>query len=200
MKIYISLLFLIVSFAQNVSAQGLLGEMDGLVYTDPKGVFTTTLPSIEGELKEFPNAVSVYFSLSGAQDSLEYYAVPSNEMEKYSQDGPKAYHAEFTQKSLIDKRYKDSFNKINIISEKLETINQTPMYITTIALPNGSAITDGKMVKQDLWVTLGTLIHGQNIFVYQVAVTDFGKTNPDELNQSMSKKIIEWATHTEFNG
>lgn len=198
MKI-ISITLFIFLFTTDVSAEALLGKLSGTTYTDTNGIFTTTLPSLDGELKDFPNAVSVYYSLTGSQDSLEYYPVPENELKKFDVLGPKTYHSQFINKSIIDKRYRETFKNVNIVSEHLETIHDTSMYITVLELPNGSAITDGKNVKQDLWVTLGSMIQGKNIFLYQIAVTDISNKNNIEITKNMSRKIIQWANNTAFN-
>ena len=79
---------------------------------------------MKGELRDFPNAVSVYDVDTGAQDSLEYYPVPEVEQAKYASQGSADYYQQFIRKSFIDQRYKGTFKQVKIINETYESENQ----------------------------------------------------------------------------
>ena len=190
--------FLFLGCMLSVQARDLLGVLEGDQKKKKKGVFTTTLPSLEGELRDFPNAVSVYNALIGSQDSLEFYPVPEQELDKYKEFGPKLYHASFMRRAIIDGRYKDTFNNVRIVSEELRNLDEMPLFITMIEVPGGSQIMDNEGNKKDLWVALGSTLQNDRIFIYQVAVTFFGKYVPDELPEKLKQKIIDWANKTSF--
>jgi len=156
------------------------------------------MPSMDGELRDFPNAVSLYSEKNGAQDSLEYYPIPDNELGKYRIDGAGSYHANFVRESLIDKRYREHFKNLSIVSEKLHTVEGNPLYLTTLSLPGGSQLVDDNNRRRDLWVTLGTLVSGDRIFIYQRAVTDLGDTDKEQLVQEMTERIVHWASETTY--
>ncbi len=180
----------------------LMGKLNGNIYTSVDNVFTTQIPSLEGELRDFPNAVSVYYMLTGSQDSLEFYPVPEQEQKKYQEKGPEAYHAEFIRKAFIKRRYEESFKSIDIsiIDERSETINKNSLHIITIELPGGSQLSDSNGRRKNMWVGLGAVMQGEMVYVYQVAITDNGKSNIEDVKGQITEKIISWVGKTTFNG
>lgn len=180
----------------------LMGKLDGNIYTSVDNVFTTQIPSLEGELRDFPNAVSVYSMLLGAQDSLEFFPVPEREQKKYQEQGSEKYHAEFIRNAFIKKRYEETFSSIDIsiIDERSESINENPLHIITIALPGGSQLSDSNGKRRNMWVGLGAVMKGEKVYVYQVAVSDNGEINTEQAKGQIAEKIISWVTNTTFNG
>ncbi len=183
----------------SISAQELMGKLDGNVYTDKDNAFTTVLPSLQGEIKEFPNAVSVYNALLGNQDSLEYYPVPAKELKMFKDVGPEIYHSGFMHRAIIDGRYKETFDKVRVVSEEMEAAGEKQLYLATLEVPGASQIMDGAGNKKDLWVALGSTLHNDKIYIYQVAVTFIGKYVTEELTRNIKQRVIDWASNTQFN-
>ena len=192
------LAFGFLSFSSHPLADVMSGRLEGFTYTAKDSVFVTKLPSLQGEIRDFPNAVSVYSPEQGSQDSLEHYPVPEAEISKYVSQNPADYFAEFIRTSLIKRRYQNHFLGLKIINEKAFRVNDHDIYILTMKLPQASQRTTSEGIPMDLVVSLATMISGEKIYIFQVAVSP--DNNSVTITDSNIDKILEWVKNTTFNG
>ena len=186
------------SFCHANMAQELVGQLIDGVYTAPEGVFTTRLPPLEGEMRDFPNAVSTYNSNTGAQNSLEYYAIPEEELKKYRQVGAEKYHHDFVRESFVNKRYQQTFQQVMITSESLVNIDNKEMYMTALNMNASSQAEEGKFEGQYLRILLATTVEDDRMVAYQIARTAPDLEGFETFLEYATKIIIIWSRNTQF--
>jgi len=191
-------LFCLLAFTGIAAAAELRGKLEASTYTDENGYFTTELPTLDGELKEFPNAVSVFSEQTGAQDSLEFYPLPIEEQDSYIKLGAHDYLTGYVRRELIDGRYRESFAEVKIISEQIESVKGKPFYLTVLELPRGSNIRDAGILPKDMWVAIGTQVQDKKVYIFQVALTKTDEMTATDVALTVISKVLAWAGKTRF--
>ncbi len=197
LRVFLVLCFLYSKLAISDSSEH-FGTLENQIYTSSDKSLTTLLPSLDGEFRDYKNSVSVYDASIGKQYTLEYNNISSEQLDKYKQQGAKNYLSSFTRGELINNRYKNSFNTVNILSEDLKVVNSLPLLITTITLPNSSPLTNREGQKKDMIAALGTSIQNNKVITYHILKTHIGTGNKKHALDKMKEKIIDWADNTNY--
>lgn len=190
---YFIILFIISS---KICAAELLGSLEGNLYTDSAEIFTTTLPTLEGQIRDQPNAVSVYEKSTGSQDSIEYYKVPEEFLDKYHEIGPAQYHL-VSQNKLIESRYKPNFESIELLKQGILKMGEHDVFVSTLSIPEGSRIKDAEEKTKDMVVLLGSLIVNSKLFIYQIA-NSLDQNIDDKKILALTERLKTWVIETEF--
>lgn len=177
----------------------LAGNISDGVYHSADGFYTTRLPDLNGEIRDFPNAVSMFNIETGAQDSFEYFRIPASELTKYEESGAEDYHRQFIGVAFIDKRFKASFQDVTLASDGLVKIGDKDVFISALNMQASSQSEAGKFSGQQLRVLLGSVVEGEYMLIYQIAETADDIDDYKEFAERATKKLIIWLGSTSLN-